>query len=284
MVNKTILKKTEQLYEKLKLDLEYIELEEEDFIRISELSLFKIDEAVRGLKSLLTKFEFECAADEIYFFKNLKPLFISKFIYHSRVIDILTYLPAAGLEAQLNYYRQEIEKLTLHHDNHIEFYSYYRRGATYLDQKYFLRRMYDLKMSLPSGLYNYDENFTTSHDHLVAQILAHRETEIFINLKIEKLRQYGDHNAQAPTTLVWSESKVSLVELVYGLFQLSCFNGGNIELSEVIRFTEKTFNIDLGNYHKTIFEIRNRKQGPTKFLQMVNDHLVQHFNKMDDFQ
>ncbi|WP_262152714.1 RteC domain-containing protein [Chryseobacterium foetidum] len=282
MANKTILKKTEQLYEKLKLDLEYIELEEEDFIRISELSLFKIDEAVRGLKSLVTKFEFECAADEIYFFKNLKPLFISKFIYHSRVIDILTYLPAAGREAQLNYYLQEIEKLVVHHDAHIEFYSYYRRGAAYLDKKYFLRRMYDLKMSLPSGLYNYDESFTTSHDHLVAQLLANRETEIFLNLRIEKLRQYGDQNTEVPSTLVWSESKVSLVELVYGLFQMNCFNGGNIELSEVMRFTEKTFNIDLGNYHKTIFEIRNRKNGSTKFLQTLNDNLVQHFRNMDD--
>lgn len=157
------------------------------------------------------------------------------------------------MKAQLSYYQQEVEKLTLYHDDHIEFYSYYRRGATYLylDQKYFLRRMYDLKMSLPSALYNYNESFTTSHDHHIAQIMTYQE--------IEKLRQYGDSNYMAPFSIVWSESQVSLVELIYGLYQLNCFNGGSIELSEVIKFTEKSFDISLGNYHKTIFEIRTRK-------------------------
>jgi len=282
MTNKTILKKTEQLYEKLKHDLEQIELEEQDCIKVSELSLFKIDDAVRTLKSWVSTLEFECAADEIHFFKDLKPLFISKFIYHSRIIDILTYIPAAGKEVQLRYYQQEIEKLALYYDKHTEFYGYYRRNATYLDQKYFLRRMYDLKMSLPSGLYNYDENFTTSHDHLIAQIIAQKEIEIFLQLKIEKLCQYGDRNDVPASAMIWSESKVSLVELIYGLYQLNCFNGGNIELSEVIKFTEKSFDIDLGNYHKTIFEIRTRKNGPTKFLQTLQDRLLQHFNTMDN--
>jgi hypothetical protein len=58
---------------------------------------------------------------------------------------------------------------------------------------------------------------------------------------------------------------------------MRCFNGGNIELSEVIKFVEKSLNTDLGNFHKTVFEIRNRKQGPTKFLQLISDNLNQHF-------
>ncbi|WP_260262222.1 RteC domain-containing protein [Epilithonimonas lactis] len=65
--------------------------------------------------------------------------------------------------------------------------------------------------------------------------------------------------------------------MVYALYQMRCFNGGNIELSEVIKFVERSLDTDLGNFHKTIFEIRNRKQGPTKFLHLVSDHLHQHF-------
>jgi hypothetical protein len=58
---------------------------------------------------------------------------------------------------------------------------------------------------------------------------------------------------------------------------MRCFNGGNVELSEVMRFFEKSLAIDLGNYHKTIFEIRNRKNDTTKFLHLLNDSLRQHF-------
>ncbi|MCY0976856.1 RteC domain-containing protein [Chryseobacterium wangxinyae] len=280
MVNKTIFRKAQHLYARLTDDLELIEFEHSDLVRISELSLWKIDESIRNLKALVIPHEFESAADEIHFFKEIKPLFISQFIFHSQIIQILTYQPAAGEEAQRSYFTKEIDKLTIYYQDYAEFYSYHRREATYLDQKYFVRKRYDLKMNLPSGLYDYDENFTTSHDHQISEIKANQKLEEFLRLQIEKIRNKDKVNS-LNSPLVWSESKVALVEVVYGLYKLNCFNGGNIELSEVIKFVEKSLDINLGNYHKTIFEIRNRKTGATKFLQMVNDNLNQHFRNTE---
>ncbi|KQT23740.1 RteC protein [Chryseobacterium sp. Leaf405] len=281
MINKTIFRKAENLHQQLTDELEKIERENSSSLRISELSLFKIDEAIKKLKALIVNFEFECAADEIYFFKNVKPLFTSKFIYHSKVIKILMYKPAAGEEAQRSYFTKEIEKLTTYYTENAEFYSYYRRDATFLDQKYFRRRMYDLKMALPSGLYDYDEGFTTSHDIKIAHIISNEYLEAYLLNAMNNVGQFHVGNT-FKFPLVWSSSKVSLVELLYALHQTRCFNGGNIEFSEIVKATEKLFEIDLGNSYKTIGEIKSRKNGRTKFLQSLNDNLNQLFIDGDE--
>lgn len=281
MINKTIFRKAEQLHNRLTNDLEKIERENSAHLRISELSLFKIDEAIKELKAWIVNFEFECGADEIHFFKNVKPLFISKFIYHSKVIKILMYKPAAGEEAQRNYFTKEIEKLTIFYNENTEFYSYYRREATFLDQKYFRRKMYDLKMALPSGLYDYHEGFTTSHDIKIAHIISNEYLESYLLNAITNVGLVQLNNT-LKFPLVWSSSKVSLVELLYSLHLTRCFNGGNIEFSEIVKATEKLFEIDLGNSYKTIGEIKSRKNSRTKFLQSLNDNLNQLFLDSDE--
>lgn len=281
MINKTIFRNAEQLYQQLTDELEVIEHKNYDLLKISELSLFKIDEAIRKLKATVVNFEFENAGDEIYFFKNIKPKFISKFIYHSKIIKIMMFKPAAGEEAQRNYFVKEIDKLTAFYNENAEFYSYYRRDAAFLDQKYFRRKMYDLKMVLPSGLYDFDEDFTTSHDLKIAQLIANESLETFL---LDSIKSIGNAhvNSNDKFPLTWSSSKVSLIELLYALHQTRCFNGGNIEFSEVVKATEKLFEIDLGNSYKTIGEIKGRKNGRTKFLQTLNDNLTQIFHDSDE--
>lgn len=84
------------------------------------------------------------------------------------------------------------------------------------------------------------------------------------------------------TVLKWSASKVALIELAYALHQSNCFNGGNIEFSEIMRSFEKTLDIDLGNYYKAVTEIKDRKNGRTKFLHRLSANLDQHFKNVDD--
>ncbi|WP_306621879.1 RteC domain-containing protein [Chryseobacterium ginsenosidimutans] len=247
----------------------------QDMVKVAENSLLLIDQAIRKVKDMVSTHHFENMAEEVYFFKKLKPQFISKFIYYSTILEIESQKPNAGNKALKKYYESEQEKLNNFYLEQAEFYSYYRREATYLDHKIFVRNSYDLKMKLSFGFYNFDTNFTTSHDHMIARFIATRQIDEFLKRQLENLGK--NTNGKTLSPLVWSASKVGLIELVYALYQMRCFNGGNIELSEVIRFVEKSLNTDLGNFHKTIFEIRNRKQGPTKFLHLVSDHLTQHF-------
>lgn len=275
MVTKTIFRKITKLNDDLELKINQVYDDDEDMVKIAEKSLILIDESVRNLKEMISPHHFETVAEEVYFFKTLKPQFISKFIYYSTILDIESHKPNAGNKALKKYYEAEQEKLKTFYEEQAEFYSYYRREATYLDQKIFVRNSYDLKMKLSFGFYNFDTSFTTSHDQMIARFLASQKMDQYLKKQLENI---GDHPiGKSFSPLVWSASKVGLIELVYALYQMRCFNGGNIELSEVIKFVERSLDTDLGNFHKTIFEIRNRKQGPTKFLHLVSDHLHQHF-------
>ena len=278
MVTKTIFRKIAKLHEELELKINEV-YDEGDMIKVAEKSLLLIDESIRALKVLVSAHHFENKGEEIHFFKKLKPQFISKFIYYSTVLDVESHKPNVGNKALKKYYEAEQRKLENFYAEQSDFYSNYRREATYLDHKIFVRDSYDLKMKLSLGFYNFDTSFTTSHDHLVAKFRANERFDQYLKKRIDGLSDRD--SSKSISTLVWSASKVGLIELVYALYHMRCFNGGNVELSEVIKFVEKSLDTDLGNFHKTIFEIRNRKQGPTKFLNMVSDNLTQHFQQTE---
>jgi len=60
---------------------------------------------------------------------------------------------------------------------------------------------------------------------------------------------------------------------LYSLHLSQCFNSGKIDFIEIVREAEKNLGIDLGNFYKTLGEIKNRKYNRTKFLQLLTDNL-----------
>jgi len=273
MITKTFFRKVSELREDLEKQIVIVTQQYDNIITSSEVILIKIDKSIRELKKLVKDFTFESIADEVHFFKEHKPYFISRYIYYSKILEIDTSKPIAGDKALKKFYEAELLKLKGYYTKEMDFYNYYRRQATYLDHKYFIRKSYDLKMKLSSGLYNLDEDFTTSHDHKIAIIVANELLEDYIIKSLRSIGMDRDSNRDQIPRLIWSSSKVSLIELMYALHQTKCFNGGNIDFSEVIRFAEKCFDIDLGNFYKTIGEIKNRKYARTKFLQLLTENL-----------
>ena len=151
--------------------------------------------------------------------------------------------------------------------------------ATYLDEKYFVRHQFDFKMTIDPNLYNYNRDFMTSHDHLVAEIMAHDRLEKFLLQSIYRLDGYFFQKFSEKSPLTWTGSKSGLVELLYALHVMHCFNNGTSDFSESVKFVEKTLNISLGNFYKTLHEIRNRKTGRVKFLQILAENLEVAFEK-----
>lgn len=281
MVQKTLFKKIQDLHDKLLQNIKEANTQYDNWIGICEASLMKVDESVRILKSLIVDNQFQSIADEVHFFKDWKPLFISKFIYYSKILSIESYRPEAGDKVLRKYYENEQEKLKSFYRDNADFYSYYRRNATYLDHKYFVRNSYDMKMKLSFSFYNFDSGFTTSHDQYIAHIIANNRIEEYLRDEMDKIGNAVSEKSTFISPLSWSSSKVSLIELIYGLHLMRCFNGGNIELSEITRTFEKMLGVDLSNFHKILGEIRLRKTGRTKFLHLLEENLEQHFTDLD---
>ena len=280
---KLCFRKTEKRYAALLETLENIEIDQEGSATEKyEQSLMEIDAAIRDVKVMVAKTVFTSAAEEVHFFKNLKPLFISQFIYFSKVLEIEVAKPNAGQHVLKDYYEAELQQLKNFVDEHGDFYEYYRRKATYLDHKYFVRGQFDFKMSVDAYLYSFDENFTTSHDHLIAQIIANDRLEKYLLQSVYHIEGYFYEKFSDKSPLTWSGSKSGLIELLYALHVMRCFNGGNGDFSETVKFAAKSFNIDVGNIYKTLHEIKNRKTGRTKFLTALAESLEQHFENTFD--
>ncbi|WP_238555503.1 RteC domain-containing protein [Chryseobacterium sp. P1-3] len=256
-------KKCKRLETSLGKKLEQISFDQKNNpIDLYERSLMEIDAAIRAIKLDVSSYQFSTVADEVYFFKEIKPVFISQFIYFSKLLSIEAAKPNAGELSLKEYFECELELLKNFYENHTDFYEYYRRKATYLDQKYFVRNQFDLKTKIEAGLYDYDEKFATSHDHLISQIMANDRLEKYLLKSIAEINVYVYEKITDKSPLQWSASKSALVELLYALHNTRSFNGGNIEFSEIIKFTEKSLNINLGNFYKTLHEIKKQENQP----------------------
>lgn len=268
-----LIDKTTQLWTDLQKTLQQLQLDKNHPLEYAQFALMETDEAIRTLKSWIIIHDFDCWENEIHFFKKLKPNFIGTFMYYSKVIALLSSMPTAGSKLKKKIFDSEFEYLQYFSLENKEFISYYRRNATYMDLKYFLRFKYDLDVKLALDIHSYDERFSSSHDHLISQIIAHDQYEAFLRKHLNQLKSDQHQDEPRNSKLEWTAPKVALTELIFALHHTRCFNGGTLELSETIKWFESQFNIDLGNYHKTMTEIGSRKTHKTKFIQLLNDNL-----------
>lgn len=273
---------SQKLWSDLENGIQLLKLEKKDALQEAQMALMMTDEAIRALKSWVLVHDFDSWESEITMFKNLKPKFISTFMYYSKVVTFLSSLPAAGLKLSRKMYDAEFEYLQYFSLENKDFISYCRRNATYLDLKYFLRFKYDLDVKLAGDVHSYDDRFSTSHDHLVSQIMTNDKFETFLRDQFHQLKNKNSTEIIPRQTLRWTAPKVALTELVFALHQTNCFNGGNTTLADIIQWFEKNLDTDLGNYHKTMLEIRTRKSNRTKFIHLLDENLQQYLDALDE--
>ena len=234
------------------------------------------------LKTNFLKYRFRSKAEEVDFFRKIKPLFACKLIYYNEIYNILSNKPFASDKLVRKYYKAELNKLETYFNENLEFYKYYRTGSAFLDNKYFVRGTYDVRMTLDSFYFQADNRFSTSHDYKVAMILANDMIKVFIEEQLAKLDTSNllpPKEKDVASLQKWTGSKVALIELIYALHAEGVFNNGTSELKEVVNIFEVAFDIDLGQFNRTFLEIRDRKSERTKFLNTLKEKLIL---RMDD--
>lgn len=275
----------QNLRTELDSQLQFISLETEDNIKAAELSVKVLLSVIDKLKKFILRYKFINEEEEIHFFKYIKPQFISRLIYHNRVLNIETKKPYCGEKVLRKYLNNELDKLKRFFDNNLEFYKYYRTNSTYLDYKYFVRGRHDIKLSLDTFYFEADHRFSTSHDYKVAKIIAHDLIQVYLEDEItsldrKELKPKAETN-QVPA-IFWTGSKVALIELMYAIHAEGSLNNGKAELNAIADFFEKTFGVDLGQFHRSFLELRERKTGRTKYIDTLREKLIKRMNDADD--
>lgn len=273
----TWLTQTEQL-------ITALESEETDPLVVSEKAVRQLKKILQAMKQEVIAHGFADDSEEIYFFKSVKPVVLSKLMLYIKWFTIQSKIPRSTRKAQKRFLIQHIDKLQLYVTDHLEFYHYYRQGATALDEHFFLRRKADMRW-YPEGYQNFtDEEFTTSHDVMVATIIANDMLITKIKKEIavlsSKVNVGGEQHLKHPIPkLFWTGGKVDLIELIYALQASGTINSGTAEIKEITRLFEAVFHIALGDVYRTYLELRSRKINPIKFMQHLQIKLQQ---RMDD--
>ncbi len=277
----TFTKKIDKLWKELNDSIDIVHRNKTDVLEYAEEILMDTDTAIRKLKYYVTQYTFRDWSEEIFFFKVTKPKFVSIYIYYSKLLSIESSRPYADPLVLKKYYETERSNLVCFYQDNKDLISYYRRKATYLDKKYFLRFKFDFKMRLSPEFYSYDHDFCTSHDHTVSQLLANDMLDTYLSKRINSDNDV-QHSLPPRGSLEWTAPKVALTELLFALYQTKCFNAGQCDPADVFRWAQQSLNIDLGNYHKTLSEIRIRKNGRTRFLNLIQQNMQSFLESLDE--
>lgn len=182
--------KAEHLYGEMQQDMKHCRRKE--LSRLSEVECcFQMAERywVR-LRQEVAEYEFEKIADEIKFFKVIKPLFTAEVEFYSLRYHAELFrrdvTDVVELERFWNRERLRPEKFAA---EHAEFYAYYKGGSSSSDELYFVRRNSDLSNFPRAKVYDLDQGATTSHDGLVSTIMALERYMNFIDKEIEALHE-----------------------------------------------------------------------------------------------
>ncbi|WP_282081264.1 RteC domain-containing protein [Aquimarina algiphila] len=276
-----------ELNRTLDLELKVIQSDTDNFVRESEEGIKLTKLSLELLREQVNKSGFKNFKEEIYFFKNIKPQTYSKLIYYVKLFNIETKRPRSSRKSQVNYLNEHIDRLQNYFNENLEFYHYYRRGASYLDEHYFLRAKADIRLHPDTFHFFSDRHFSTSHDSTVATILAYDMLIIHLKTEIDKLENNnGKEQAMNPFSqqshLFWTAHKTDLIELIYALHSCGAVNSGTADIKEIAAAYEQMFNIDLGNYYHTFVEIRSRKSNNTKFIDKLKKSLLKRYEDSDE--
>ena len=278
----------DDILKKLDSELNVLEIEEEDILVRAEKGIKLAKQTLKKVRSIIVDYEFKTKSEEIHFFKCTKPKIYSKLIYYVKLFNIEGKRPRGSNKSQVKYLNNYIEKLQTYFNDNLDFYHYYRREATVFDEQYFLRGKADIRLFPDSFHFFVDEEFATSHDSTVATILAYDLLIVHLKREIDKLENNGNYASlrllQSKTKITWTAHKIYLIELIYALHSTDVINNGTVDIKDIAYFVEKTFKVDLGDYYRAFLEIRMRKNGRTKFLDILKKQLTKRMDDTDNIK
>ncbi|NGX82691.1 RteC domain-containing protein [Aequorivita sp. KMM 9714] len=277
--------KYQKLIAEFETNLEALETCTEDILYRAETSITYTERWLKTLRKKVLKTGFSSSTEEIFFFKHIKPQIFSKLIYFAKLFQIESKRPRSSSKFQIKYLNSQINKLQVFFNDNLEFYHYYRRGATSLDEEYFIRGKSDLRTATDFFNFYVDEKFSTCQDGTVAAIMAYDMLIVYLQQEIEKLENNNDNQntnlMKQSSRLFWTGNKTELIELIYALQSSGSINSGTADIKELATLFEQIFNIELGNYYHTFIEIRARKGSKTKFMEKLEEALLKRFEESD---
>lgn len=278
--------KLQALIDQYKTAIYELEQENVNDFKIVEQGIQLSRKYLQDLRILVRNNEFSNEEDEVDFFKTTKPFINSRLKFYTKLYKYLLEKPAGSIKLQRNFIDKQIKVTQEVAVKNLDFITYYREQATHLDKYYFLRGKDKMSLVSDNSYFYTDAEFSTSHDNMVAKVMAYDLLTNFYQQELKELRfieKEGRSNISRPKlNLHWTGNKTDLVELIYALHSSDCVNHGKADIKEIAQMTERIFKVELGDYYRTYLSLRIRKKGRTKFLDALKNSLEKRMEESDE--
>ncbi|WP_316806825.1 RteC domain-containing protein [Pedobacter agri] len=275
------------LYDKLESELLELGSNTEFYPR----RLAAISGALKELKAHVVRSGFLTDLDEVMFFKFVKPRFYMLYIYEVELFNLISGVPVGTDDMIRDYYISELSFIKRFYSLHSFLYSYYSREEEAMDDIFFLRRNLDSLLPDVAGIGVIgvcDDGFSTNHDYNFAKFRALEKLQGYI---LERIRLiYVRAEPVIPDALLlrgklkWTDEKIKLVELAYGIFLSGSLNNGKLEIAEVVHWLEQSLNVDLGVAYRKFISIGRRKNvSYTKYLDEMRHKIVGYISEKNKY-
>ena len=240
-------------------------------------------DVILRLKQFIVQYNFKNEDEEIYFFKEVKPKFSSALFFYIRIYSIEMNIVCISKESKIEYYKKEQERVQLSAKKNIEIIRYLRSGDSCFDKELFLRGKGDyFKYCKDFIFFDKDNMFSTIGDFMVAKHLSVEMILKYINNRINNLvtsTVEGENVILPKIKVTWTGKKNELIELMYALHSIGCFNWGTISLEKLAIYFGIVFNADLKNHARDFSEMKIRNV-QTPFIDKMKNYILARMNKL----
>lgn len=237
-----------------------------------------------SVKDCIINEDFKSDMEEIHFFRTIKPQILGKLIYYNKLYRIETTCPVSNGKMYYSYFSAQLANLKREYMEHIcnsDFYRYYRSGRTDRDHTYFKRGNINYHDGLNSIVFEIDPEFSTFYDYKTARIISNELLYTYLLTKInpDENPDLIVQKSESSKDIFWTESKNSLIELIYALYASTAISHGKIGIRKISLMFQIFFGISLGDLHHAFHRMKTRSGSRTAFLDQLKNSLEDYMDK-----
>ena len=266
----------QELLNKLDIELAQFPLTGNNRLLMVESSFLLVDKSVERMKEELHDYRFQTLEEEIVFFKNWMTKLLGQSIFYGELFHIESEKPIQGESEVRDYYLSKLASIQGFLHRHAALNNYLVMEKSHFDKVYFIRDSRAPIIYPDLVRQTLDSSFCTVYTLQFAKLKAMGRLMNLISRELN-ITEAGFLEASdtdnSNSKLLWTGSKVDLVELIYALKATSVLNHGSVTVADLATILGDFFGKELKGYYKTFEEIRGRRNSKTFYLDRCKSSL-----------